>query len=254
MAATRHALSGGRDTSPRLLDLLGDTRAKVVEFLRGGDRSVADLAAEIGLSEVAVRRHLQILESEGFVSAATVRRDVPGRPAARYSLTAKAYRLFPDRSAEFANDLLDYVESEHGRPALLAFLRSRQDAQAARYSAALGAAGDDLTEQVRGLARLLSEDGFDARAGEVTAPDGSTVLQLVQSHCAIKDVASEHPEVCAYEAALFKRLLGKKLSRRQTIAGGSHECVCEIPSGRTPTNQAPTSDGTTIGARDGDQS
>jgi predicted ArsR family transcriptional regulator len=54
------------------------------------------------------------------------------------------------------------------------------------------------------------------------------VLQLRQDHCAIKAVAEEHPELCAYEASTFRKLLGAKLSRRQTIAGGADACICHI--------------------------
>ncbi len=62
----------------------------------------------------------------------------------------------------------------------------------------------------------------------VDLPDGATVLQLTQGHCAVREVAREHPEICAYEAALFRRLLGTKVSRRQTIAAGAGECICYI--------------------------
>jgi predicted ArsR family transcriptional regulator len=55
-------------------------------------------------------------------------------------------------------------------------------------------------------------------------------LRLVQRHCAIEDVAREHPEICAHEAAAFARVLGGdvRLSRRQTIAGGATACVCTV--------------------------
>lgn len=211
-----------------LVDLLGDTRAKIVDLLRPGARTVAELAAQLGLSDVAIRRHLQLLERDGFVTVETVRRDGPGRPSARYSLTHKVLRLFPDRSAELAKDLLAFLEGEHGKAALVAFLRWRSDRQGARYAASLDAVGDDLQDQVERLAELLSEDGFLSDVGTVATPEGRTVLELRQGHCAIKEIASEHPEVCAFEASLFRRLLGTRVTRKQTIAGGAGECVCHI--------------------------
>ena len=71
----------------------------------------------------------------------------------------------------------------------------------------------------------LSDDGFAAR---VTAGADGRTLTLLQSHCAIEGIAREHPEICAHEAALFTRVLGTKVSRRDTIAKGAAACVCHI--------------------------
>jgi predicted ArsR family transcriptional regulator len=212
-----------------LLDLLGDTRAQVVELLRAQPATATELASELDISAVAVRRHLQVLERDGLVDAETVRREGPGRPSARYALTARARRLFPDRSADLANELFDFLEEEHGRAALTGFLRWRQARHGDRYAADL-AGVEDTSERAELLARLLSADGFAAQVSAVEAPDGATVLELRQEHCAIADVAEAHPEVCAYEAALFKQVLGANVSRKSTIAGGSNACVCHITS------------------------
>lgn len=211
-----------------LLDLLGGTRAQVVDLLCTRRRSVAELASALEVSEVAVRRHLQGLERDGLVQGETVHRGGRGRPGTVYGLTDKALKLFPDRSAQLANDLLDYLEEAYGRPAVRAFLRWHADRQGERYAAALQACGDDPAQRAEQLARLLTEDGFCSDVTAVSTPEGATVLQLRQGHCAVKEVAEAHPELCAYEAALFKRLLGTKLSRRQTIAAGDGECICHI--------------------------
>jgi predicted ArsR family transcriptional regulator len=216
-----------------LVGLLGESRARLIELLRSAPQSVAALAKSLGLSEVAVRHHLQVLESDGFVSAQTVRRPGRGRPGSRYTLTDKAQRLFPDNSAELANELLDFLGDEHGRSELQRFLRWRAERHAGRYASALEGAAD-ASERVERLAQVLSDDGFASSSQAVTTPDGATVLELRQDHCAIKAVAEQHPELCAYEASIFKNLVGGKLSRRQTIAGGADACVCHI----TPASQS----------------
>jgi predicted ArsR family transcriptional regulator len=225
--------------SATLLDLLGDTRAQVVELLRAEPATATELAEQLGLSAVAVRRHLQVLERDGLVDAETVRRDGPGRPSARYALTARARQLFPDRSAEIANELLEFLEASYGRPALTAFLRWRQERHGQRYAAHLAGAVDGMS-RTELLARLLSEDGFAAQVRELDpaeAPPGVTVLELRQSHCAVADVAEEHPELCAFEAALFKQVLGAQVSRKSTIAAGAGACVCHVTLPDQPTPQ-----------------
>jgi predicted ArsR family transcriptional regulator len=239
-----------------LVDLLGDTRGRIVELLHERPRSVSGLADELGVSEVAVRRHLQVLEREDLVEARKVRRSGPGRPGSRYELKERAKRLFPDHSAEFANELLEYVAEEHGREAVRAFLRWRAERQQARYARILAEAGSDTRARTVRLADLLSDDGFPSTVDTVTRPDGGTALQLTQGHCAIRQVAEEHPEICAVEARMFEDLLGVGVSRRQTAAGGAGQCVCDIAVGTdgrdTGTDGADHARRRT-GARDGDE-
>jgi DNA-binding transcriptional ArsR family regulator len=57
------------DTNGHPLDALGDaTRRQVFELLRGGPRSVGELAAELPVSRPAVSQHLRVLEDAGLVS------------------------------------------------------------------------------------------------------------------------------------------------------------------------------------------
>lgn len=215
-----------------LVSLLGDTRAQLIELLRSQPCSVADMATQLGISEVAVRHHLQVLTADGFVAGETVKGTGRGRPKQLYTITDKARRLFPDNSAQLANELLEFLAGEHGRTELARFLRWRSERQSTRYAEALEGA-ETVDERVHRLADVLVEDGFAASAQVVTTPEGATVLELRQDHCAIKAVAEEHPELCAYEASTFKKLLGTtKLSRRQTIAGGADACVCHISTAR----------------------
>ncbi len=211
-----------------LVSLLGAQRAAIVEHLRRvGDASVAELAEQLGISEVAVRRHLTVLGDEDLVTAETVA-GARGRPASRYRLTRAAGRLFPHRYDRFANEVLDFLDAQHGRDGLLAFLRWRVDREAEGLQTAVNA--EDLHTRLEQLADALSKAGFEASVDE----DGES-FTLVQEHCAIYDVAKDHPEVCAYEAATFAKVLGGdvQLSRRQTLAGGSSACVCAVrPRGR----------------------
>ena len=209
--------------SRSLVSLLGEQRATIVEHLRRvHDASVAELAARLEVSEVAARRHLGLLEAEGLVASEAVP-GARGRPAARYRLTPAAGRLFPHRYDQFATELLDFLDTHHGQDGIHAFLRWRVEREAEGLRDAVTA--DDLHARLEQLADALSVAGFEASVSE----DGES-FTLVQDHCAIYDVAKDHPEVCAYEAATFSKVLGGdvQLSRRQTLAAGSSACVCTI--------------------------
>ena len=207
-----------------LVELLGEQRAAVVDHLRREPgATIAELADVLGVSEVATRRHIAILEEREFVAGQTVEADGPGRPATTYRLTDRARALFPQRYAAVASELIEFISSEHGRDGLRDYLRWRLDRETDSYRDVVDA--DDLGAKLHQLAEALSEAGYDA---EVREEDGEYVLE--QGHCAIYDVAKHHPEMCAYEAATFSKVLGRDvtLSRRQTIAAGATACVCNV--------------------------
>jgi DNA-binding transcriptional ArsR family regulator len=57
------------DTNGHPLDALGDpTRRQVFELLRGGPRSVGELASQLPVSRPAVSQHLRVLENAGLVN------------------------------------------------------------------------------------------------------------------------------------------------------------------------------------------
>lgn len=205
-----------------LIDLLGETRAQIVGLLHDRSATVAELAAAMPLTEVAIRRHLRELVADQLVTGLTMPASGPGRPAVRYSLTARGERLFPDRSSDLADDVLTFLYDERGKAEMIAFLRWRLKRQQAHYAGALDGI-TALDDRVERLAELLSQDGFLAEAD--TAADG---VALTQTHCAIKEAAAAHPQLCAFEAALFREVLGAHVTRRQTIASGAPACVCHV--------------------------
>ncbi|HSK22737.1 MAG TPA: helix-turn-helix domain-containing protein [Egicoccus sp.] len=214
-----------------LVSLLGEQRATIVGLLRrDADASVAELARVLDISEVATRRHLGVLEEDGLVAAQTVNQG-RGRPAARYSLTADARRLFPQGHDQLATELLDFLAGHDGGDGLRAFMRWRLQRQVDGLRDAVTA--EDLHERLEQLAGRLSAAGYEASV----TPDGDG-FTLKQHHCAIQDAAEEHPELCTYEAAGFARVLGTDvtISRRETLAEGGSACVCCVQP-RTATAQ-----------------
>src|ERR1044072_8632174 len=86
--------------------LLESTRGQILERLRTGDCTVNDLAAELKLTDNAVRAHLVSLERDGLIRQSGTQ---PGfrKPHALYGLTTHAEQIFPKAYAP----LLDLVLS-----------------------------------------------------------------------------------------------------------------------------------------------
>ena len=87
-------------TTPDLLAALAEpNRRRLLELLRGGERTVTELAAEFSVTRPAVSQHLGVLASAGLVE---VRQD--GR--------FRRYRLNPDGMAALRSILDAFWTSE----------------------------------------------------------------------------------------------------------------------------------------------
>ncbi|HEX8355281.1 MAG TPA: HTH domain-containing protein, partial [Pyrinomonadaceae bacterium] len=97
---------------------IGASRAGVVQQLRARGASGADeLAEALGVTKQCVRKHLDVLEREGYVEHAQARGD-RGRPAHVFRLTPKAEELFPKRYDLFAKSVLRQVGEVWGERGL----------------------------------------------------------------------------------------------------------------------------------------
>ncbi len=187
---------------------------------REGPRTAAELAAALGVSTVAVRKHLDALAREGAVVAEPVRRSV-GRPAYRYTLTAQAATYFPQGYQTLLLALLDALAEE--APEVLERAFARCSAALYRHYAP-HLAGKPLPEQVAELARLREEAGFLA-----TVEQQGTALLLREYHCPIRDVDARCRIACRCEQALFRALLGDRVEYVASLLDGSPACTYRIP-------------------------
>ena len=73
---------------------------------------------------------------------------------------------------------------------------------------------------------------FGPRAAS-TRPGGAGT-QLCQGHCPVQHVATEFPQLCDAETAVFSRLVGAPVQRLATLAHGEHVCTTHVSHGRTP--------------------
>jgi DNA-binding transcriptional ArsR family regulator len=96
------------------LEALADpTRRAVLEQLRGGARSVGEIAAQLPVSRPAVSQHLKVLKQAGLVL------DQPRGAARIYRIHAEGLRELRDWLDGFWGEALDsfkdYAESEDER-------------------------------------------------------------------------------------------------------------------------------------------
>ncbi|MEX2533748.1 MAG: helix-turn-helix domain-containing protein [Nitriliruptoraceae bacterium] len=225
-------------THPRVA-LLGLTRAAILEHIQQhGAATVQDLADILGISLVAVRRHLELLHNDQLIVTQRASAKGRGRPATLYQLSDTAIALFPQRYDAFADDVLNYLAHRGGNDSVREFLSWRRERDVASLREAVTA--KTLHERLEQLAQALSHAGFSASIVQEEAG-----FALVQNHCAIAGIARDYPEVCSYEASAFAEVLGDDvdLARRSTLAHGASHCVCSVtPRQADPLSMKRTTD------------
>lgn len=215
----------------------GGTKRRIVEHLQTVPSATApDLARLMGVSDAAMRQHLEQLEADGVV-----RRDngdnspearLRGRPAVRWTLDRDGSpsvvdvfpSAFPDRHDELVVDLLNAISSELGPDALERVVARRGEVQAVNYRASIGSGS--LSDRVTRLARQRDLEGYRAEA--TTASDGAMIL--TEHHCAISDAAKSCGALCESELVVFRSVLGADVSveRTQHAMAGDSRCSYRI--------------------------
>ncbi|KUF13818.1 helix-turn-helix transcriptional regulator [Streptomyces silvensis] len=202
------------------------TRNRVARsILDHGPSTVADLAGRLGLTQAAVRRHLDALVQENVVEGREKRvygARTRGRPAKVFALTDCGRDAFDQSYDKLAADAMRWIALTHGEAAVAEFARARIAEQAEAYRAAIEAAPPE--RRTDALAKALTADGYAATAR--SAPVGE---QLCQHHCPVAHVAEQYPQLCEAETEIFSALLGTHVQRLATIAHGDGVCTTYIP-------------------------
>ena len=207
-------------------------RRKLLELIKsGGPQTATELAAQLGVTPVAVRQHLQALSKDGLLVYVEERRPV-GRPARRWSLSEAAQPFFPDTHREFAVGLIEAIDGAFGGEGLQRLVEERIRQQIRRYRRRMPGRDTPLEKRVEALASLRNEEGYMAE----WSADGEDRWVLAENHCPICAAAKVCGGLCAGEPALFQTILGPdvEVERTEHLLEDSHRCVYQIKSREGP--------------------
>ena len=189
--------------------------------------TATQLARQLGITPVAVRRHIEILESEGLVKASPQRPRPSagrGRPATSFQITDAGRDHFHQAYGELAAQAIEQLLAVTGPEGLDALAKAHFAPIKDGFSDALA------TNPAEPLADALVA-ALDARgyAAEVSQLAGGA--QLCQHHCPVADIARQYPQLCEIETTLIAGLLQSHVQRLATIAHGDGVCTTNIPKG-----------------------
>lgn len=195
------------------------TRREIINILRTvGPLTVGALGDRLGITHVAVRRHLTSLERDALVSSVQERLPM-GRPTRVYSLTEAADELFPKKYGSFTLEVLDFL-SQNAEELVDQFFANRGKSMVTKYGPEV-TSGTSLSERVARLSDVQTANGYlaDWEQGE-----GDTLV-LKEYNCPVHQVSRKYPHACHHELAFFKSVLGTKhVERVECIAKGGSCC------------------------------
>ena len=201
-------------------DLSGAKRRIIERLKRAESTTAPELAAEFGLTDTAIRQHLETLESAELVERVAAPSAGRGRPPVHWRLAPSASTLFADRHGDLSVDLIASIRSALGEEALEQVVRARAARQLATYKSALKGSVS-IADRVQRIARLRTAEGYLAEAVE-----SGDDITLVEHHCPIRDAAESCAGLCNAELDLFQRALGTDVvvAREQHLLDGGQRC------------------------------
>jgi len=203
-----------------------NTRQTILEILRRRKHAtVEELTQELGLAAATVRRHLDILMRDNYVSVSQKRRDV-GRPHYVFALTDAGDDLFPRSYVRLTNRMIeelvllrrDDTKGKNGVALAEVLFEKMADRVADTYAGQIS--GKSLPDRLNEVTKILAGEGmfFEWRKAD------SGYLLLGQG-CPCPRIADIHSEVCVHDQRLLSRLLDAQVEP-MTTGRENEESIC----------------------------
>ena len=199
------------------------TRGQIVTILRGSACTVDELAAQLELTDNAVRAHLLTLERDGLVRQSGLRRG-PRKPHFTYVLTPEADALFPKAYDALLNQLIAVLKYRLKPSEIEDVLREVGRAVAA---GAPPGQDDNLEMRVQSALRVL-----EAIGGAAVAEQHGDKIVIQSSSCPLAAAVSVHPEVCQLAETLVAEIVKAPVAER-CDRDGRPKCRFEISQQKT---------------------
>lgn len=196
------------------------TRRQILNMLKfQGKLPVSEMATQLGITEMAVRRHLNTLERDGLIYSTLVRQSM-GRPTNLYMLTESADDLFPKNYHALTLELLDDINETEGQGVVNKLFKRREKRLTETY--ADNFTEKDLEARVQELAALQNSKGYMVEWEKLA--DGK--YRMIEYNCPIAKVANKYNQACRCEIGFFRNVLGDaKVERPECKAKGGANCV-----------------------------
>jgi predicted ArsR family transcriptional regulator len=194
------------------------TRDQMRELLamRGG-ATAAEIAADLGLNQANIRRHLEVMRAEGLVDV-TIRRQDVGRPANVYRLTERAEEM----SAHYPRLVNRLVRQLASRPDAEPLLAQVFDGVARDVAVSHGpmVTGATIEQRVAETSVALKDEGIV----DHWRKDDEGIFHLLNTTCPYKRAAEASDAPCHADHQVVQTLIGAPVEQVTRIVDGHHAC------------------------------
>ena len=198
------------------------TRLGILTLLQNKTATVDQLSTKLGLASPTVRRHLDILQRDRFVTFETMRRK-QGRPEHAYSLTEEGHELMPKRYHLLLQRVLESMDNSNSddfnngiSPASI-MLADIARIMINEYKSRLRERRDE--DPIRLLKLILEAEEF---APEIEPVAGGVRITL--GNCPYRGVASKTDAVCSLDYHLISEVMATSISSTSHINLGNQFC------------------------------
>lgn len=202
---------------------LGETRRGILRSLLNGHLSALDLEEELGISESAIRRHLDVLEHKGFVEP-YFEKAKRGRPKKRYKITSEGRRVFPQKTNLLFGSLVRNVKEKYGDEGLETLLED----VASDFAEKLISQGEEFEDSEEKLKKLV--DSLDNFGFYPSFREDEDSYYIEYRNCVFGDaIESLGTRLCKMHRDIIRNVLeGSSVDQRKSFAGGDDYCLHRI--------------------------
>jgi predicted ArsR family transcriptional regulator len=199
----------------------GSSRERIVALLRRADRTVEELANELGVTDNAVRLQLSILERDGTVEVAGVRRDGSvGKPATVYGIARSAQQSFSRAYVPFLSTLLASLGDKLSPRQLRGIMR---DVGKRLAGGSVPPRDQGVLARAELASRVLNELGG---VTTVHRRDGGAVIE--GRGCPLSAAVAQREEVCVAVQTMLHDITGADVRECCDRANGGAQCRFEL--------------------------
>ena len=195
------------------ISTLGTSKQRILEELLEGPRVVYELSNKLSIRNNAVREHLNMLESMGYVESKFVKTKV-GRPKKTYSISANGMKLFPKKYDLLLKILLDELTTENGTVWVKDFLKR---------------AGERIVKEDGNKSRGINEllNFYNSLGCMATAFERDGKLVIKRNNCIYYSLALEtNNSFCGtFEDSLLETMLPSyKVVKKDPVTKDKYDC------------------------------
>ena len=194
------------------------TKAQILKLLKTSEGlSITDISLALGITDMAVRRHIHSLELDNLIGSVT-NRQTKGRPSKLYQLSHSGEELFPKRYKQLSIELLQELKSAGQDSLITDLFTSRKRRLLEKYK--FEVAGKSFQERLEVLKSLQDAEGF---MSEITIEND--VVHFKEYNCPYDETAKEFHHICVSEKEFLKELLQTdNVTVRSCMASGGNCC------------------------------